>query len=35
MSTPRIRENTVLALGIVLGLALLGWLLGSSLIHSG
>jgi len=33
MSTPRIRENAVLALGIVLGLALLGWLLGSSLIR--
>ncbi|MCP4572521.1 MAG: SIMPL domain-containing protein [bacterium] len=33
MSIPRIRENAVLAVGICLGLALLGWLLGSSLIR--
>ena len=33
MTLPRTREATTLALGIVLGLALLGWLLGGSLVR--
>jgi len=33
MTLPRTQEATILALGIALGLALLGWLLGGSLIR--
>ena len=33
MTTTRTREATVLALGIIAGLGLLGWLLGGSLIR--